>query len=168
LNVGNHREHKDIPTLLEAWQSLPQDVSADLYLTGTDDLPPSSARPERASGTLRFLGGLAPERLRALQAGALALVQPSLCEGFGLPLLEAASVGTPILASNEAIPGVLRPYADAFAARDVRGLAILMENIWRNPERREQAQRFARTQTWDRCAEKTAEVYREILKEKTR
>jgi glycosyltransferase involved in cell wall biosynthesis len=38
LYVGNHREHKDIPTLLAAWSSLPVAYQVDLYLTGPDDL----------------------------------------------------------------------------------------------------------------------------------
>lgn len=164
LYVGNHRPHKDLPTLFAAWAALPEELEADLYLTGDDDLDPAQLRPQRERGTLRFLGDVGVERLASLYAGATALVSASLCEGFGLPLLEAASVGARVISSSEAVPGVLRPYVDRFEPRDVRALAGLMAAaLGGAPDRREETRRFARTQTWDRCAAKTAEVYREIL-----
>ncbi len=165
LYVGNHRAHKDLPTLFAAWASLGPELAADLYLTGADDLPPAVARPTRPSGSLRFLGEVDVETLATLYAGAIALVYPSLREGFGLPLLEAAAVGTRVIASADAVPGPLRPFADIFAARDVRAVAGLMTAAVGAPHPPEEARRFARSQTWDLCAERTAEVYREILRE---
>ena len=164
LYVGNHRPHKDLPTLFEAWQALPSDLDADLVLTGPDDLG-AAGRPRRRIGALRFAGDVGVAGLRDLYAGALALVSPSLCEGFGLPLLEAAAVGTPVIASKEALPGTLRPFAEAFTPRDVRSLVELMSRAARSPGRREEARRFARTQTWDLCAKRTAEVYQGVLAE---
>lgn len=163
LYVGNHRPHKDLATLFAAWAALPPDLDVDLILTGEDNLSPATARPRREKGTLRFAGEVETERLRHLYRNALALVSASLCEGFGLPLLEAAAVGTPLLASTGAVPAILRPYAALFAPRDVRALAESMAAAARSPKRCAQAQRFARTQTWERCAERTAEVYRELL-----
>jgi glycosyltransferase involved in cell wall biosynthesis len=168
LYVGNHRPHKDLPTLFAAWEALEPQLDVDLYLTGPDDLPPALRRPQRAAGSLRFLGGVSVERLCNLYAGTLALVHPSLCEGFGLPLLEAASVGARVIACADAIPAVLRPYVEAFAPRDVRALTALMAAALTNQVPPGEAKRFARTQTWDRCAERTAEVYREILEETRR
>jgi alpha-1,3-rhamnosyl/mannosyltransferase len=100
-----------------------------------------------------------------LYRGALALVTASLREGFGLPLLEAAAVGAPVIGADDAIPGNLLPYVEHFVPRDAGALAALMERAARSPGPREEAQRFARTQTWDRCAQQTAEVYREVLAE---
>jgi glycosyltransferase involved in cell wall biosynthesis len=88
-----------------------------------------------------------------------------LCEGFGLPMLEAAAVGAAVIASDDAVPAILRPYVDVFAARDVPTLARLMAAALSEPRSREGARRFARTLTWDRCAERTAEVYRNVLEE---
>jgi len=165
LYVGNHRAHKDLPTLFAAWEELPPEIDVDLVLTGADDLPAGMRRPRRSGSSLRFAGEVSIEVLRGLYHNALGLVSASLCEGFGLPLLEAAAVGTPVLASTEAIPRTLRPYVDGFAPRDVRALSKLMEGAARLPGPREEARRFARTQTWDRCAQRTAEVYREVLAE---
>lgn len=168
LYVGNHRKHKDLATAFAAWEALPPDVEADLVVTGRDDLPAEARRPERARGTLRFAGDLERENLARACRGASALVHPAWCEGFGLPMLEAAAVGTRVLACADAVPGVLRPYVGVFAARDVPALrdlmaAVLAHSDGLDPER---ARAFARTQTWDRCAAATAEVYREVLEER--
>ncbi len=167
LFVGNHRPHKDLVTAFAAWEALPEALEADLVVTGHDDLAPEARRPQRARGALRFTGELERARLARACRGATALVHPAWCEGFGLPMLEAAAVGTPVLACADAVPGVLRPYVGVFAARDVRALRELMEaalagGCGLDVER---ARSFARTQTWDRCAAATAEVYREVLAE---
>jgi glycosyltransferase involved in cell wall biosynthesis len=165
LYAGNHRAHKDLPTLFTAWAALPERLEADLYLTGDDDLGPAAVRPRRARGELRFLGNVSLERLAALYAGALALVYPSLCEGFGLPMLEAAAVGARVIASTSAVPSSLEPYVETFEPGDIRALLALMAGTAADG-RSEQARRFARSQTWDRCAYATAEVYREIVRAK--
>jgi alpha-1,3-rhamnosyl/mannosyltransferase len=100
-----------------------------------------------------------------LYKSAVALVHPALCEGFGLPMLEAAAVGAAVIACDDAVPAVLRPYVDVFPPRDVRTLANLMARALAEPRARDEARRFARTLTWDRCAERTAEVYRVVLQE---
>ncbi len=165
LFVGNHRPHKDLATLFAAWEALDPAREIDLHVTGPDDLPPGASRPRRERGRLRFLGDVPPVQLARQYRGALALVHPALCEGFGLPLLEAATVGTAVIACADAVPAVLRPYVDAFPARDVRALAALMSRALDEPLPRDEARRFARTLTWDRCAERTAEVYRAVLEE---
>ncbi len=166
LFVGNHRPHKDLPTLLAAWENLAPELEVDLLVTGPDDLDKSALRPRRSRGRLRFLGDITTEQLAGFYRNALALVHPALTEGFGLPLLEAAAVGAAVIACADAVPAVLRPYVDVFPARDVRALEVLMEGVAREPARRLAARRFARTLTWDRCAEQTAEVYRTVLQER--
>jgi glycosyltransferase involved in cell wall biosynthesis len=49
---------------------------------------------------VRFTGFVAEETLPALYSGAVALVFPSLAEGFGLPLLEAMAADCPVLCSD--------------------------------------------------------------------
>jgi glycosyltransferase involved in cell wall biosynthesis len=166
LYAGNHREHKDLATLFAAWAALPPEFEVDLYLTGDDDLVPGSVRPRRLGGDLRFLGDVGVERLASLYAGSLALVYPSLCEGFGLPMLEAAAVGARVIASTGAVPHSLEPYVETFAPGDVRTLFGQLTSAATNGAAKQEARRFARSQTWDRCAQATAEVYREILQAK--
>ncbi len=162
LYVGNHRPHKDLATLFGAWERLDAAVDVDLFVTGPDDVP-EAAKPKRARGELRFLGHVDPERLATLYGGTVALVHPALCEGFGLPMLEAATVGAAVIACDDAVPSVLRPYVDTFPARDEDALVSRMAHRLAFREGRDDAQRFARSLTWDRCARRTVEVYREVL-----
>jgi glycosyltransferase involved in cell wall biosynthesis len=161
IYAGNHRPHKDLPTLFAAWAGLAPEVEIDLYLTGDNDL--NGAAPKRERGELRFLGEVDSARLARLYRGAVALVHPALREGFGLPLLEAASVGTRVIACVDSVPSVLHPYVDEFASRDVGALRSLMAGALAGPRPGDESRAVARRFTWDRCAEKTAEVYREVL-----
>lgn len=159
IYAGNHRKHKDLTTLFAAMRELPIDL--DLYLTGHDDLDEPYPR-ER----VRFTGDLSPGELASYYAGALALVHPALCEGFGLPMLEAMAARCPVVACEDAIPGVLRDAALLFPARDAGSLRQAIERIARDEGLRNELVKQGRSKaevlTWDRCAARTAAVYREI------
>ena len=167
LYVGNHKPHKDLATLFAAWAALDPACDVDLWLTGADDLSGATTLPGRSRGRIRFLGDVGARDLAVFYRGASALVHPALCEGFGLPLLEAMALGTPVIACRDAIPSVLAPFAVAFEPRDARALATAMQRAWATPTDPSAARGFARTLTWDRCARKTAEVYRAVLEETT-
>ena len=104
IYAGNRRPHKNLATLFRAWAALPAALDVDLVLTGTDEGAGSEATPHRNGGELRFAGDVSTAELARLYRGAVALVYPSLCEGFGLPMLEAAAVGTRVIASSQAVP----------------------------------------------------------------
>jgi glycosyltransferase involved in cell wall biosynthesis len=167
LYAGNHREHKDLATLISAWRAVAAERDVDLCLTGDNDLGAASTEPA-AHGAVRFLGHVDAAGLARLYRGAAAYVHPALCEGFGLPMLEAAAAGARIVACSDALPGVLASYADTFAPRDVPALAALLRGALDRPlprERRSEIRSAARAYTWDRCAVATAEVYRDVLAE---
>jgi glycosyltransferase involved in cell wall biosynthesis len=169
LYAGNHRPHKDLPTLFEAWAGLPGEVALDLYVTGVDDFGDTS-RYARPDGRIVTLGDVSSEELAAYYAGARALVHPALCEGFGLPMLEAMAVGCPVIACEDAVPGILRDVTLTFAPRDAQGARAAILRVLGDDAlaRRLAADGKARAHmlTWDRCAAATAQVYREILEER--
>ncbi len=167
LYSGNARPHKNLATLLAAWAALPDDVAVDLYLTGMDEAGVDLARFERPARRAVVLGTVDEERLWRLYRGAVAYVHPALAEGFGLPMLEAMAAGTPVIASRECVPSVVRPHAALFDARDPAALGALLAEAasgaaqWR--ERAVRGKEHVQPYTWERFAMTTAQVYREVL-----
>ena len=167
LYSGNHRRHKDLPTLFAAWASLPARLAVDLYLTGFDDLQFDRHAHRRPEGDVVFLGDVSAEALAGYYAGALALVHPALAEGFGLPLLEAMAARCPVVASEESVPRVLRGAALTFPAGDAQAAAEAVARLLTDTGLRERLTEEGRAKaqqlTWDQCARATAALYREIL-----
>ena len=167
LYVGNHRGHKNLETLFRAWSGLPAGSGLDLYLTGDDDFGASLRRYRRADGEIVFLGTAERERLARLYRGARAYVQPSLLEGFGIPILEAMWCGTPVIASRESVPEPLRGHVLSFAAQDTEALRALLVRAATEVDEFARigaaGRSVARAFTWDRTARATADVYRALL-----
>jgi glycosyltransferase involved in cell wall biosynthesis len=166
LYAGNHRPHKNLATLYDAWSGLPEAVVLDLVITGPDD-PTARARYRRSSGELRFAGTLSDAELAAAYRTASAYVHPALVEGFGLPMLEATVLGTPVVASTSSLPSILVRYATTFAPHDTLALRATLTDVIANPApyRRRAAEGSVamRAYTWDRFAAATAVVYREVV-----
>jgi glycosyltransferase involved in cell wall biosynthesis len=112
----------------------------------------------------RLEGYVEPERLAELYRGAACLVQPSRFEGFGLPVLEAMASGTPVVAVPE--PALQEVAGDAalFVPEEEladgirRALAERDRLVWGGLQR-------ARLFSWRVTAERTLEVYLEVLGE---
>ena len=87
--------------------SLPELVLAGKATEGAGPWLERIARPPLA-GHVRHIGYVEPANRQALYAGARMLVMPSFEEGFGLPVLEAMTLGVPVVASNRgSLPEVL-------------------------------------------------------------
>ena len=135
LAVGNFLPHKNLPRLVEAYCALPDKLRGrtTLVLAGT----PASHGPARAvdRATLACPGVLlpgfiAPQDLPLLYAGATALICPSLIEGFGLPVLEAMTCGTPVVCARAAaLPEVAGDAALYVDPTDVRSIATGLQRI---------------------------------------
>ncbi|MDE2572527.1 MAG: glycosyltransferase family 4 protein [bacterium] len=165
LYAGNHRFHKNLATLLRAWQGM----ACDLVVTGHDDFPGGLAQYAHHGWRVLAAGDVDRAALAALYRHAAAYVHPALTEGFGLPMVEAMAFGTPVVAAERCIPAPLRETALAFPALDVQALRrqaerALHDNALRQTLR-ERGPAIARGLTWDRTAEATAALYRTVLEE---
>ena len=169
LYVGNHRRHKDLTTLFAAWSNLPERYAVDLLLTGPDDFAGELQQRSSTRREIAALGYVSAEGLAGYYAGACALVQPALREGFGLPMLEAMAAGCPVVGSADAVPGALATVALTFPTSDPAALGATLARLLDDEGLREsainQGKDVARRLTWDRCARATADVYREALEE---
>ena len=73
---------------------------------------------------------LPDEQLRHLHTGAVALVLPSANEGFGLPAVEAAACGTPVIGTTHSpLPQLLEGGGLFVTPRDERGLATAIKQL---------------------------------------
>jgi glycosyltransferase involved in cell wall biosynthesis len=102
-------------------------------------------------------GRVTDAQLAALYERCIAVCVPSVAEGFGLPLLEAAAAGAPVVASDLPVFRELEGLAALYAPpRDEQAWADALERIVADDAlRRESAVRacaVAREYTWDRTA----------------
>jgi glycosyltransferase involved in cell wall biosynthesis len=119
-------------------------------------------------GLVEFLGHVEPEVLSALYAGARLVVQPTLAEGFGLPLLEALSAGAAVVATD--IPQAREVAGDAAwftPPGDPEALAGAIERLLADDGARadlgSRAAVRSRTFTWERTTELLVAAYQRAL-----
>lgn len=111
LYIGRNDPHKNLRRLIAAFAALP-DRDVELWLAGAADprLDPilrDQAKKLGAIDRLKILDYVPYADLPILLNQAIALVFPSLWEGFGLPVLEAMACGAPVITSNlSALPEV--------------------------------------------------------------
>ncbi len=177
LHVGDIHERRNLPVvvdaILEARRHFGAAAALSLVLAGvdrgiTDGLCAMAAEAGSADAVVA-LGPVSEERVHALYRGAVALVYPSLYEGFGLPLIEAMACGTPVIASHAAsIPEVLGGAGLLLDPRDVSAwrdaiIRIVNDEALRHDLRSRGLARAA-TFTWQRTAQITVDVYREVAR----
>ena len=100
LSVGSIEARKNILLAVKALPYLPEDIN--LVIVGrhtkyTDEVT-AYAKANRLEHRIRILHGVSDEELPALYAGAEVFVYPSRYEGFGIPIIEAISMGLPVVA----------------------------------------------------------------------
>lgn len=99
IYVGNLRAHKNVDTIVKAMVDV---ADADLLVISSDIEGVSALAAEHGvSDRVQTESGVSDERLADLYRGARATLQPSLLEGFGLPALEGALCGTPVIFSEQ-------------------------------------------------------------------
>jgi glycosyltransferase involved in cell wall biosynthesis len=121
---------------------------------------------------LRFLPTVTGTELTSLLQSAQALIQPSLVEGFGIPVLEAMACGCPVVASDT--PALVEVLGGAGLNASVGSSAALAEQLTRlrtpglADQLREKGLLRARDFSWERTAAATLAVYHEAAAEHAR
>ena len=173
LFLGNPKPHKNLERVLRAFASLPADgrrmVVAGVPPTGEEAAAIARWTRELAlTDRLTILGRIAPENLPVLVQGAVALVFPSLYEGFGLPLAEAMAAGTPAVASTTpALVEIAGGAAELVDPLDIGAIATAMARLAGDPVRHRQLAQAGRARAeafrWESMAKATLAVYRHVL-----
>jgi alpha-1,3-rhamnosyl/mannosyltransferase len=146
--VGGFNPHKHVDAIVRAHASLVAD-GADppaLVLVGAIDDDPFFGAQQRIRdeiarcGTgdhVKWAGFVPDDELRHLLSGALALVLPSESEGFGLPAVEAAACGVPVIATTESpLPQLLEGGGIFVAPGDEAALGSAMRRLARDEPHR--------------------------------
>jgi glycosyltransferase involved in cell wall biosynthesis len=175
--VGGFSPHKNLDVMVRAHHRASSRLARPLYLvlvgalSGDAFLSNVAAIRDaiRACGTDQLVlwpGYLPDADIRLLHSGAVALVLPSENEGFGLPAVEAAACGTPVIATTASpLPSLLEGGGLFVAPRDEAGLAAAIEKIARDDVLRRRlaavAHARAATLSWPRGARSALDALEE-------
>ena len=149
----------------------------ELVLAGkaTPDSRPWLDRINRSPlrGFVRHIGYVDSDRRRDLYLGARLLVQPSFEEGFGIPVLEAMSLGVPVVAANRgSLPEVLGHAGLLVDPEKPEEMAAAIERMLHDEAlvRACSSQGMARAGTfrWDRTADLVLEAYQLAIEHRSR
>ena len=123
IGVGTGGGYKNTVFFLKAFAQLYSKNGFDIVFTGSGSFLGGELRAY-TSGTAVHMLQLSDDELKAAYSGAVALVYPSVYEGFGLPIIEALACGCPVITCpNASIPEVAGEAVIYVNDRDVEGLA---------------------------------------------
>ncbi|NCN03846.1 MAG: glycosyltransferase family 4 protein [Candidatus Pacebacteria bacterium] len=175
LFVGTREPRKNLDRLIKAWQPLSHNY--DLIIAGEEGWDETSLSAKKSANETnkeikpRFLGKVSDQELVVLYSETACFVYPSLYEGFGLPILEAFSFGTPVVTSNvSAMPEVAGNAAELINPHSIEDIRIGIEKVL-NESKKQQQERLQkmiiRLQlfSWEKVAQETKSVYERIYRE---
>lgn len=153
LALGSHDSRKNTLVATEAWRAVRKNrPDLQLVVTGQKN------RPDTEPGLI-YLPYPNQQEMRSLFAHAKLLLYPSWYEGFGLPLHEAAALGTPSLASVTTALPETAPNGTRFAPPTKPHLwALMIEELLANPERI-----IVSPRSWHPAANQIAETICSVL-----
>lgn len=169
--VGGFNPHKRLDLILKANAAIAATAQPKphLLLVGTRTADVFHGEGSRldaiiadtgTSDLVHWTGFLPDEQLVPLLGGATALLLPSESEGFGLPAIEAAACGTPVIATTASpLPELLAGGGIFVSPGDLNALSTAMQRLLSDDGlRRDMSQRAlerVRLLSWDRAAETT-------------
>jgi glycosyltransferase involved in cell wall biosynthesis len=171
LYVGTLEPRKDVPTLIQAWQRYRSKTKSNVVLAiagGIGLHGQETIRMIRSLGAksgIMYLGYISHNHKVLLMRAAQAFVFPSRYEGFGLPVLEAMQLGTPVITTNvSSLPEVAGTGALLVKPGNIQELAQAIQRVMSSASTREKMSRAGREQakrfSWAKTARETLAVYK--------
>lgn len=171
LMLGRQAPYKNISIAIEALSRTRKDCV--LLIAGPPDkrYTPKLIAQARALGLrsrVRFLSYVPYDQLPGLLSHAIALIFPSLWEGFGLPVLEAMACGTPVICANVAsLPEVAGDAALTVDPRNSFAIASAMDRLLSDTALRFELKTAglarARQFSWEKTGQATVDILRQYL-----
>ncbi|MCC3405734.1 MAG: glycosyltransferase family 4 protein [Microcoleus sp. PH2017_10_PVI_O_A] len=172
LYTGRHDPYKNLERLIVAFASLPDRTNYELWLAG----PPNAYTPQLIAqvehlglqSSIKFLGYVSYSQLPVLMNQAIALVFPTLWEGFGLPILEAMACGTPVITSNlSSMPEVAGDAALLVNPYSVPEIAAAMQTVATDSKVRSNLKKSSLARSaefsWHKTGTATANIIQQYL-----
>jgi glycosyltransferase involved in cell wall biosynthesis len=173
LYIGRQDPYKNLQRLITAFSAIPNRNDYELWLAGPYDqryspLLEIQAQELGISHLVKFLNYVSYDELPRIINQALALVFPTLWEGFGLPVLEAMACGTPVITSNiSSLPEVAGDAAILINPYNVGEITAAMQAIINDSELRKQLSekglKRASKFSWEKTGKATVEVLKQYL-----
>ncbi len=169
LYVGNAYPHKNLEFLVRAWQEI--DLDYQLVLIGRKDY--FYQRLEKLIQDLKLeqkiilTDFVADQELSFFYQQAQAYTFPSLCEGFGLPPLEAMQFDLPVLASdNSCLPEILKDSAVYFSPCSLEDFSEKLNLILKDQDLRNKlksnSRELLKKYSWTKMAQEILDLYQEF------
>jgi len=173
LFIGRIPPYKNVERLLKAFAQMTSRGDYELWFVGPTDpryTPPLQALAAQlnVSEQVKFLDYVAYTDLPIVINQAIALVYPSLWEGFGLPVLEAMACGTPVITSNQsALPEVAGDAALLVDPYQVEAISAAMQAVATDAQLREHLRQAGLTRaqqfSWAKTGAATAAVLERFM-----
>ena len=174
--IGNWRPRKNLPGLIKAFRLFLKETNEDflLIIGGRKDYRflnlEEEIKKNQLTGKVILTDTLTRKEVTALYKKAKALTFPSFYEGFGLPILEAQSLGIPVLTSNtSSLPEVagkgalyVNPYKIEDIAEGMKKISFdqrLREDLIKKGY--ENIKRFS----WEKSAKQLLNIFRSVIQE---
>jgi glycosyltransferase involved in cell wall biosynthesis len=171
--VGRHDPYKNLQRVVAAFAALPNSLDCELWIAGAADprytpLLQIQAQECGINDRVKFLDYVSYSQLPVLLNQAIALVYPSLWEGFGFPVLEAMACGTAVITSNlSSLPEVAGDAAVLVNPYSETEITQAMQHILTDDRARSQLQQAgierANQFSWAKTGAATTEVLQAYL-----
>ena len=165
LSVGRREPRKNLVTLATAMRQLNTYLEPTIPLVLAGCKGWGNLQDFRSFGSwVRVLDNVKDSELKHLYSAATVFAFPSIYEGFGLPVLEAMSCGTPVIASNvSSLPELTADAAILLDPHEVSSWEQWIQKLVTNEKLRQQLSAKgldrAKTFSWDTTARQTLQVF---------
>jgi len=172
LFVGNIEPKKGINTILAAYTNSKIEKTHNLIIAGRvawkSQTIINKIKNYQGNGKIILTGRVNRKQLRELYQQATIFIFPSIIEGFGLPILEAMSAGTPVIHSNH--PALMQTANKAGLAIEINNpqalqnsILKLLNNQQQRNEMAEQGKLHAQTMSWQKNAQTILQTAKEVI-----
>ena len=167
---GGIDKRKNIKGLIRAYHQSKAKERHDLVIIGKhSDQFSDLINKLGLENKVRLVGYVSEEEKYIWLSAAAALIYPSFYEGFGIPPLEAMSVGTPVICSNtSSLPEIVGEAALLINPYNITEITKAIDRITEDKDLRQALRvkglKQVKKYSWDKMVEETIKVYEEVLR----